>query len=86
MSELKALGIESISMIPADFPLASKQIMIRDATRLSGFPCKGRFRYANLNLPLEYDGELRFRHVPFARRHSPFFLRQVQHEHSRLAE
>jgi hypothetical protein len=32
MSELKALGIESISAIPADFPLTSKQAIIRDAT------------------------------------------------------
>jgi hypothetical protein len=30
-SELKALGIESISAIPADFPLTSKQVIIRDA-------------------------------------------------------
>jgi hypothetical protein len=37
VSELKALGVESISMIPADFPLASKQIIIRDATA-SGHP------------------------------------------------
>lgn len=37
VSELKALGIESISMIPADFPLAPKQIIIRDATA-SGHP------------------------------------------------
>jgi len=32
----------------------------------------------------EYDCELRFRHCPFARRHSPFFLRQVQHEKKKL--
>jgi hypothetical protein len=31
-SELKVLGIESISLIPVDFPLTSKQIIIRDAT------------------------------------------------------
>jgi hypothetical protein len=31
-SELKAHGIESISAIPADFPLTSKQVIIRDAT------------------------------------------------------
>jgi Domain of unknown function(DUF2779) len=36
-TELKALGIESISAIPADFPLTSKQIIIRDATA-SGTP------------------------------------------------
>jgi hypothetical protein len=36
-TELKALGIESISAIPADFPLTSKQIIIRDATA-SGRP------------------------------------------------
>jgi hypothetical protein len=32
----------------------------------------------------EQDGELGFRHVPFARRHSPFFLGQVQHEKKKL--
>jgi hypothetical protein len=37
VSELKVLGIESISLIPADFPLASKQIIIRDTTA-SGQP------------------------------------------------
>ncbi len=37
VSELKVRGVESISMIPADFPLASKQIIIRDATA-SGHP------------------------------------------------
>jgi hypothetical protein len=37
VSELKVRGIESISLIPADFPLASKQIIIRDATA-SGQP------------------------------------------------
>ena len=31
-NELKALGIESISAIPADFPLTPKQAIIRDAT------------------------------------------------------
>jgi hypothetical protein len=31
-SELKAQGIEAISDIPSDFPLSSKQIIIRDAT------------------------------------------------------
>jgi len=31
-NELKALGIESISCIPADFPLTPKQVIIRDAT------------------------------------------------------
>lgn len=36
-SELKALGIEAISEIPADFPLTSKQAIIRDATA-SGQP------------------------------------------------
>jgi Domain of unknown function(DUF2779) len=36
-SNLKALGIESISLIPAGFPLTSKQIIIRDATA-SGQP------------------------------------------------
>ncbi|MDP3856538.1 MAG: DUF2779 domain-containing protein [Stagnimonas sp.] len=36
-SELKARGIESISAIPADFPLTPKQIIIRDATA-SGQP------------------------------------------------
>jgi hypothetical protein len=36
-SELKAHGIESISSIPADFPLTSKQAIIRDATA-SGKP------------------------------------------------
>jgi hypothetical protein len=36
-SELKAHGIESISVIPADFPLTSKQAIIRDATA-SGKP------------------------------------------------
>ena len=35
--ELKALGIESISTISADFPLTSKQAIIRDATA-SGRP------------------------------------------------
>ena len=35
--ELKARGIESISSIPADFPLTSKQVIIRDATA-SGKP------------------------------------------------
>jgi hypothetical protein len=37
VNELKALGIESISLIPANFPLASKQVIIRDATA-SGQP------------------------------------------------
>jgi hypothetical protein len=37
VSELKVHGIESISLIPADFPLASKQMIIRDATA-SGQP------------------------------------------------
>jgi hypothetical protein len=36
-SELKALGVESISAISADFPLTSKQAIIRDATA-SGDP------------------------------------------------
>lgn len=36
-TELSALGIESISAIPADFPLTPKQIVIRDATA-SGQP------------------------------------------------
>jgi Domain of unknown function(DUF2779) len=36
-SELKAHRIESISAIPADFPLTSKQVIIRDATA-SGKP------------------------------------------------
>lgn len=36
-TELKALGIESISAIQTDFPLKSKQIIIRDATA-SGKP------------------------------------------------
>jgi hypothetical protein len=36
-SELKALGIDSISAIPADFPLTLKQAIIRDATA-SGRP------------------------------------------------
>jgi hypothetical protein len=36
-SELKARGIESISAIPLDFPLTSKQMIIRDATA-SGKP------------------------------------------------
>jgi hypothetical protein len=36
-SELKARGIEAISAIPADFPLTSKQVIIRDATA-SGRP------------------------------------------------
>ena len=36
-SELKASGIESISAISADFPLTSKQVIIRDATA-SGNP------------------------------------------------
>src|SRR5450631_1298589 len=40
VNELKALGIESISLIPANFPLASKQIIIRDATA-SGHPYVG---------------------------------------------
>jgi Domain of unknown function(DUF2779) len=31
-SELKARGIESISAVPADYPLTSKQVIIRDAT------------------------------------------------------
>jgi SRSO17 transposase len=56
-------------------------------SRLSGFPCKGRFRYASLRQlepAVEYDRELRFRHGPFARRHSPFFLGQVQHEKKKL--
>lgn len=35
--ELKALGIEAISAIPADFPLTSKQVIIRDVTA-SGRP------------------------------------------------
>ena len=35
--ELKALGIEAISAIPADFPLTWKQVIIRDATA-SGRP------------------------------------------------
>jgi len=39
-SELKAHGIESISSIPADFPLSSKQTIIRDATA-SGKPYIG---------------------------------------------
>ena len=29
--QLKALGIEAISSIPSDFPLTSKQVIIRDA-------------------------------------------------------
>ena len=37
VSELKALGIESISCIPADFLLTPKQVIIRDATA-SGHP------------------------------------------------
>jgi hypothetical protein len=36
-SELKALGVEVISAIPADFPLTSKQTIIRDTTA-SGQP------------------------------------------------
>jgi hypothetical protein len=36
-SELKARGIESISAVPADYPLTSKQVIIRDATT-SGKP------------------------------------------------
>jgi Domain of unknown function(DUF2779) len=36
-SELKANGIEAISAIPSDFPLTSKQVIIRDATA-SGNP------------------------------------------------
>jgi hypothetical protein len=36
-TELKLLGIEAISAIPADFPLTSKQAIIRDATA-SGLP------------------------------------------------
>ena len=36
-SELKARGIESISAVPVDFPLTSKQAIIRDATA-SGKP------------------------------------------------
>jgi hypothetical protein len=32
VGELKALGIESISLIPADFLLTPKQVIIRDAT------------------------------------------------------
>jgi hypothetical protein len=36
-SEVKARGIEAISAIPADFPLTSKQVIIRDATA-SGRP------------------------------------------------
>jgi hypothetical protein len=36
-SKLKALDIESISLIPADFPLTPKQIIIRDAMA-SGHP------------------------------------------------
>jgi hypothetical protein len=35
--QLEALGIESITQIPADFPLASKQAIIRDAM-VSGIP------------------------------------------------
>lgn len=35
--ELKALGIETISAIPADFPLSWKQLIIRDAT-ITGRP------------------------------------------------
>ena len=31
VSQLKARGIEAISSIPADFPLTSKQVIIRDA-------------------------------------------------------
>jgi Domain of unknown function(DUF2779) len=31
-SELKARGIESVSAVPSDFPLTSKQVIIRDAT------------------------------------------------------
>jgi hypothetical protein len=37
VNELKALGIESISLIPADFPLTPKQIINRDAIA-SGHP------------------------------------------------
>jgi hypothetical protein len=40
VNELKALGIESISMIPADFPLTPKQIIMRDAMA-SGHPYVG---------------------------------------------
>ena len=36
-SDLEALGIESISLIPPNFPLTSKQLIIRDATA-SGHP------------------------------------------------
>jgi len=36
-SDLEALGIESISLIPPNFPLTSKQVIIRDATA-SGHP------------------------------------------------
>ncbi len=36
-SELKAYGIEAIAAIPADFPLALKQVIIRDASA-SGQP------------------------------------------------
>jgi len=37
VDQLKAMGIEAISNIPADFPLSSKQTVIRDATS-SGQP------------------------------------------------
>ena len=36
-SQLKALGIDAISAIPPDFPLSSKQVIIRDAI-ISGQP------------------------------------------------
>jgi hypothetical protein len=43
MDQLKALSIEAISAIPVDFPLTSKQVVIRDATpRGSVSPCEVR--------------------------------------------
>jgi hypothetical protein len=50
LSELKALGVESISAIPADFPLTAKQTIIRDIL-VSGQP------YVSPDLPRLLEGD-----------------------------
>ena len=57
---------------------------MKAAGRLSGFPCKGRFRYANLSLPSNMIANCAFAMAHSRQRHSPFFLRQVQHEKKKL--
>jgi Domain of unknown function(DUF2779) len=78
--ELKVLGIEAISAIPMDFPLTSKQVIIRDATA-SGRPyvspdlanllrgcgppaCYLDFEAMMPAIPL-YDGTRPYQTIPF---------------------